>query len=429
MKKRLSVLLVLALVLVLVLVLFSGCDDKAELERQQAILEEAERIAAGYDYDRAIAMLEQEPEFADNDQVAEQIEKWRSKKEDLVEYPIEKVTHIFFHTLISDCEKAFDGDGNAAGYNQVMTTVEEFKAILESMYEKGYVLVSLHDMAGVTEQADGLAAWEARKILLPEGKKAFVLSQDDVSYYEYMEGDGYPSRLLIGEDGNITNEKIADDGEKTYGSYDVVPLLEDFIREHPDFSYRGARGYLALTGYDGVLGYRTADKYKETLGKEAWEAQVKEAKKTVNRLLEQGWEFASHSWGHRYYGKISLKQLKEDAQKWEAQVRPILENNGTYKVDTMIFAFGDDIGTWRPYTEDNSKFTYLKSLGFDYYCNVDSSRAWVQNLPSMGCLRQGRRNLDGQRMYYDMIDDGVDHLSDLFDVKEVFDSRRPVPVS
>ena len=55
-----------------------------------------------------------------------------------------------------------------------------------------------------------------------------------------------------------------------------------------------------------------------------------------------------------------------------------------------------------------------------------STRAWVQN--NDGYLRQGRRNLDGYRIYYDMIDDNADYLSDLFDVKEVFDKKRPVPV-
>ena len=38
-------------------------------------------------------------------------------------------------------------------------------------------------------------------------------------------------------------------------------------------------------------------------------------------------------------------------------------------------------------------------------------------------MRQARRNLDGYRMYYN-----PDLLSDLFDVKAVWDSNRPTPV-
>ncbi|MFQ9984299.1 MAG: polysaccharide deacetylase family protein [Lachnospiraceae bacterium] len=309
-----------------------------------------------------------------------------------------------------------------------MTTVEEFNAIMQSMYDRGYVLVELSDMAGFETAEDGTQVWTEKKLLLPEGKKAFVLSQDDVSYYEYMEGDGYPSRLLIGEDGRITNEVINDDGTASYGSFDLVPLLEDFIAAHPDFSYKGARGYLALTGYDGILGYRTADKYKESLGEEEWQRQVEECKQVVNRLLEQGWEFASHSWGHLNLGQVSYSTFVSDSEKWEAQVRPLLENNGTYKVDTMIFAFGNDIGSWTPYTSQNERFLYLRDRGFHYFCNVDSSQTWVQNNSELQYLRQGRRNLDGQRMWQDMTDDSVDYLSDLFDVNAVFDQRRPTPV-
>ena len=45
-------------------------------------------------------------------------------------------------------------------------------------------------------------------------------------------------------------------------------------------------------------------------------------------------------------------------------------------------------------------------------------------------MRQGRRNLDGYRMYYDLPETNPvkTHLSDLFDVTQVFDQSRPTPV-
>ena len=42
----------------------------------------------------------------------------------------------------------------------------------------------------------------------------------------------------------------------------MVPLIDTFVKEHPDFSYHGRKGILAMTGYDGVLGYRTDIAYK-----------------------------------------------------------------------------------------------------------------------------------------------------------------------
>lgn len=134
-------------------------------------------------------------------------------------------------------------------------------------------------------------------------------------------------------------------------------------------------------------------------------------------MKANGWEFASHTWGHKNASDSSLEELITDNEKWEAYVTPVLG-----KTDMIIFAFGADIGDWQGYTFDNSKFAYYKSRGYNYYCNVDSSQYWVQITDQY--FRQGRRNLDGYRMYYD-----AERLSDLFNVSEVWDDARPVPVA
>ena len=77
--------------------------------------------------------------------------------------------------------------------------------------------------------------------------------------------DGFASRIVIGEDGKPTCEMILEDGSIITGSFDIVPILNDFIEEHPDFSYRGAKGILALTGYEGVFGHRTNDPESPTM--------------------------------------------------------------------------------------------------------------------------------------------------------------------
>ena len=310
-------------------------------------------------------------------------------------------------------------------YNQMMTTIDEFNRIIQILYDKGYVLVSPHDMATVNE--DGTMS--RGKILLPEGKTPFVLSQDDVSYYHYMDGDGFASRLVLDENGQVKAEYIEDDGTVSVGNYDMVPILDEFISQHPDFSYRGRKGVLAMTGYNGVLGYRTDIAYKtgenlqdnqreflESHPDFDYEAEVAEATKVAEAMKATGWEFASHTWGHMNATDRSAEDLQTDNEKWEAYVAPILG-----KTDMIIFAFGADIGGWEGYSMDNPKFAYYKSRGYNYYCNVDSSQYFVQITDEY--FRQGRRNLDGYRMYYN-----PDLLGDLFDVSEVWDSTRPTPV-
>ena len=395
----------------------------------QAVMDEAALKAAMYDYDGAIELLKSQTSYSASADMQKAVTEYESAKAACVEYPLDQVTHVFYHTLIKDPSKAFDGDGNEAGYNQVMTTIDEFNKITQSMYEKGYVLVNLHDMVTFDENGNAVKG----KILLPPDKKPFVLSQDDLSYYHYMDGDGFASRLIVDENGQVKNEYIEDDGSVLVGDYDMVPLIDTFVKEHPDFSYHGAKGTIALTGYNGVLGYRTDTDYRDRTSLQEdqqkfldehpdfnYDQDVEAAKKVADAMKANGWVFASHTWGHLNVEQEGLEKIKTDTARWKATVEPIVG-----PTDIIIFAFGADIGSWEGY-EGNEKFEYLKSQGFNIYCNVDSSKYWVQFGDNY--MRQGRRNLDGYRMYYHTDPNGNDFLDDLFDAESVFDPSRPTPV-
>ncbi len=425
-KKRLIYIALAVLIAILALVsifLMNGADTSKKVIKAKDAVESAflkhqymraELAATGYDYDTAIALLD----GLDSEEITALKDKITAEKETLVKADVYQIPHIFFHSLIADTSKAFDGDTREAGYNQVMTTIDEFNKIMQQMYDRGYVLVSLHDVSVKTKAPDGTEKFVAGEIMLPPGKKPFVLSVDDVCYYEYMEGDGFATRIVIDKNGKPTCEMKLDDGSVVTGDFDVVPLLERFIEKHPDFSYRGARGILAFTGYSGILGYRTCPSYSDN---PTYEKDIADAKAVSVALKSGGWELASHSWGHRNMKTMNIDNFKTDTDRWEKEVESIIG-----PTDIIIFPFGADIGSWVPYSASNERFNYLKGVGFDYFCNVDSSKAWLQI--GTNYVRQGRRNLDGYRMYYDMINPNVDKLSDLFDVDSVFDKARPVPV-
>ena len=388
-------------------------------------LAQADLLAQQYDYDKAIDLLKNDPAYGSDQKMQAAVKEYEDTKATCTAWPLEQVTHVFYHILIKDTSKAFDGDYKEADYNQVMTTIDEFNKITQTMYDKGYVMVSIKDMAKADENGNITAG----EILLPPGKTPFVLSQDDVCYYHYMDGDGFATKLVIDDNGDIKCEYKKADGTVVTGDYDVVPILDSFIKEHPDFSYHGRKGILAMTGYDGVLGYRTDGAYKSKKNLQDdqkaflkanpdfdYNKEVKAAKKVAKAMKKDGWEFASHTWGHRNATSSTAAELKTDNKKWEKYVAPILG-----KTDMIIFAFGADIGDWEGYTSDNEKYEYYKSRGYRYFCNVDSSQYFVQITSEY--FRQGRRNLDGYRMYYN-----PDMLSDLFDVSEVWDDSRPTPV-
>ncbi len=397
------------------------------------LLRRADMMAAGYDYEGAAQLLSSSSYYAASSEYQSRVEQYQADSQKLVKWDdMQNITHVFFHTLVVDNARCFDGDYTSKGYNQYMTTIPEFLKMMDSMYQRGFVLVSPYDIAYEYTDENGKTRMKYGEIWLPEGKTPFVMSQDDVNYYGYMlgdvdpdyerpavphpDGDGFAHKIVIGEDGYPTCEYMDANGQIHVGSYDLVPILEDFIREHPDFSYRGARAILGMTGYEGVFGYRTKPAYEDDLGTEAYQKECEDAKAVAQCLRDHGWILASHSYGHPSYGSITDEHVASDSEKWEKTVQPIIGD-----CDIILYPNGSDIAGIGKYTFDNAKFKTLYEDGYRYFYNVDSHYAWQQL--GEDYFRGGRRNLDGYRMWHT-----PKKLADLFDVDEVFDPDRPTPV-
>ncbi len=404
-------------------------EEERNRQRKEAIAE-ADIMAMGYDYDGAIELLRSLENYDQDADIIAKIADYEATKSTMVAVNMDEVTHIFYHSLVVDPERGFAGnDSAAAGFKQWMTTVDEFNKITQAMYDNGYVLVDLHDLVNQTTDEDGTVHFTTNQIMLPEGKKPFVLSLDDLSYYHSYDGRGTASKMILDENGKPTCEYIQADGTTVVGAYDCVPLLDQFLEEHPDGAYHGARGTIALTGYNGILGYRTDIAYKTgenlTADQQAWldnhpnfdwDKECAEAKKVAEGMIADGWKFASHTWGHIRVGDASLESIKTDTEKWMNYVAPLI--GGT---DTIIFAHGQDLADWHDYSADNEKFAYLKSQGFNFFCNVDSSQYFLQIRDNY--VRQGRRNLDGFRLWNDVHGE-KNRTSDLFDASQILDPAR-----
>ncbi len=379
-------------------------------------IEKAAVMAAMYDYDGAIETLKAIPKYETREDLKTTVKQYETERDKLVKWEDNtKISHLFVHSLIVDTSRAFrKGSSQPVGYNRYMTTVGEFKAMLESLYEREYVLVSMHDIAERYVDTDGAEKLRKKAIYLPEGKKPFVLSQDDVNYYAYMDNDGFADRLVIGDDGRPTCQYTDTDGNVSYGEYDVLPIVDNFLLEHPDFSYRGAKGILAVTGYEGALGYDTGwHMYDLDNPDEAakLKAEQEKVKKVAEAIKADGWEFASHSYTHTDMKKNSFDKVVYDTDKWEREVEPLLG-----ETDLYIYPFGSDICDWKGYKGD--KYEYLKKAGFWYFCNVDASQYWIQITDNY--MRMGRINADGERMMKT-----PQKLDYFFDSAEVIDKTRP----
>lgn len=368
----------------------------------EEIIEQAQKLALGYFYDEAEELV-RDIEGEEADAVRQMCQ---SGRDSLVPYT-GKLYHVFFHSLIIDTSLAFDNVGHSAeGYNMWMTTQSEFKKMLPLFLENGFVLYDITDMVEFDEQGNARAA----QILLPEGKKPLVISIDDVNYYDYMKTDGFADRLDVDENGRVvTIVKDANGVESVTYDGDVMPILDSFVDEHPEFSFRGAKGIVAQTGYAGAFGYRITD--LELYSPEEGRAMLEKVRQVAEALRNSGWQISSHSYTHNQYWNtksITMDQMSYDTGRWKNEIEP-------YVGDTNIFIspFGVNF--------DNSdvRFRYLvETGGFHIYCPVGSGmNTWFDG----DVMFQERLNLDG----YTMITHPERVSKYFFDPALVLDPSRP----
>lgn len=288
-----------------------------------------------------------------------------------------EIYHVFFHPVITDPKVAFDSKNpSAKGNNDWMITTKEFKSAIEELHKNNYILIDPHDAYDLNS-----SPIKKKALKLPKNKKPLILSIDDMNYYDYMRGKGYDDRLVLDDSQHVVSETKDKHGKITHSkSDDIVPILNDFVKAHPDFSLNGQKGVVGLTGYSGVLGYRT----NETNSKD-YEQRKKDAKKVVDAMKRDGWTFASHSYGHINFEKSSYKAIVNDTQKWEKEVVPIVG-----KTDLFIFPHGaqDRHTPAYNYLIKEGHFKYLAGVGPNNFTDVSPDNVY-----------QDRVAIDGLNLY------------------------------
>jgi hypothetical protein len=324
------------------------------------------------------------------------------------------VEHLFFHTAIAYPELAFDGDAQEKGFDDWMVTVDEYKKILQSLYDKGYILVNMNDVWSEYTDSNGAQAMKRNTLMLPEGKKPLILSYDDISYYYYMLPEGFPYKLIVGYDGEIYSYGLDPNGNEVFSQeLDAVPILDKFVEEHPDFSLGGVKGCIALTGYNGILGYRTQTDKNDTSPEfeAARQQEIVFVKPVVERLKETGWYFASHTWGHIRLNNPA--SVKADAQRWQDEVEPLI---GPTKL--LIYPHGSRLDG-NDVTQTGEAFRYYHSLGFRVFASVgiESFSKIKTDISAVIC---DRMHADGSTLRHSR-----ERYLKFYDAADVFDSRRP----
>lgn len=407
-------------------------SEQSRFEKEATdLIAKANVLIKQYDYQGAIDLLNTfSGDISEYIQINDKILECERAQKTMTEWTdLSKIPNLSFQLLVADPARAFQYPGYGNSINMNFVTTGEFSKILQQLYDNGYILVDLDDLVTTETNASGKTVYKANTLYLPSGKKPFMLTQTHVNYNYYLidsdndkrpdaNGGGFASKLLWNGT-NFTCEMVDANGKTVTGNYDLVPLLEDFIASHPDFSYRGARANLALTGYNGLLGYRTHPAYEadnlrsasELFGQAQYEKEKQDATAVIKALRERGYTISCYTYSNMSYGDADLALLKGDLQLWKNSVTPILGDT-----QVLTYARVSDIAGKGAYSGE--KFNALQDFGFRYYLGFcTDGKPWV--VVEDNYVRQGRILVSGANLAYH-----GDWFKGMFDAASVLNTTR-----
>jgi len=319
----------------------------------------------------------------------------------LVEYS-GKVEHLFTHSLVAFSNLAYNK--TATPYDKVYNTyfkdcltVNEFKKILQALYNDNYVLVDINYIYE-SVSVNGITEYRMKSsFLFPEGKKPLILSFDDANYYADKQGNGMVGKLILQNGKIVSYTKMKDGTEVISNDNEHVPILDNFVEQHPNFSFNGAKGMLCVTGFDGVLGYRTQriGQENDTRTEADRQAEIEAVKPIIKALKDSGWYFASHSYKHGNMANYSANSMTDCASKFKAEVTPLIG-------ETKIYVY--PYGSWARSTGaippaqavlNSYGFQFFCSVGINYFCKTMTASIDNPKYNLGGILFMDRANLDG----------------------------------
>ena len=146
---------------------------------------------------------------------------------------------------------------------------------------------------------------------------------------------------------------------------------------------RGAKGIVAVTGYEGAFGYN----FIKAEGEEK-EKLKEEATKVANALKNTGWLIACHSYTHNNYfkdGNVGMDDLHYDTNRFKERIYDVV-----LQPDIYISPFGYHL------KEGDERLKYLKNMGYDYFCPVSIAMRTIKTEDNV--IISERFNLDRYTM-------------------------------
>ena len=377
--------------------------EDCKKEMYQPMMMKADKMMANFQYYSAETLLSDLARIFPEDQVIQSnLFMATSNTSPVVPYT-GSVEVVCVKPLIADTTVAFEKNYSSST-DAYYITVNEFKAILQSLYDKGYCLVDPTSMADLSNTG----FINAKDVVVPEGKKPLVIILEDFSYTAAREKIGMCRRLVLNDVGQVCGEYISASGQTVVSrNSEAIGILDAFVEEHPDFSYNGVKGVISLTGYQSIFGYVTdmdqvddRNAALDSAGLSSIDPTDKEietnratAMSISEKLKESGWIMASSTYGFINANHCEIDTIRNDTEKWLTQVGSI-----TGPVSILVYPNGDFIRGSDP------RCVYLKDKGFRLFFGAGPSPYYTYGdnyLYFDRCMLTGDtlRNVDYSRLF------------------------------
>lgn len=160
-------------------------------------------------------------------------------------------------------------------------SIKNFKEDLQLLYDKGYCLVSFHDLM------EG-------KIDIPPGKSPVVFTFDDSTEGQFR--------------------YIKQGGKTVIDPQCALGMMKEFSQKHPDFGYCGLFNVLpTLFEQDSYV------------------------KKKLDYLVKNGFEIGNHTWSHPSLGKLDDESVKKEIATLQKRVKSLCPQAG---IDILCLPHG-----------------------------------------------------------------------------------------
>ncbi|NLN51273.1 MAG: hypothetical protein GX145_00465 [Clostridiaceae bacterium] len=321
-----------------------------------------------------------------NDKLPNQIKTWEGS-----------VEHIAIRPLIVDVERAEQGPYKTFAETGLLTT-GEFEKLLSELYERDYVLISGETYMNYPE--------EYPQVIVPLGKKPLVMIFNQYQYSTQYKESGTAEQLFYeAETNQFLSRLVANKPETAVENKDAVSILNNFISEHTDFSFNGAKARISLTVDENVLGYTVSEEQTqntiqktEELGLETYiladktdedkekyyQLQSNDLQELITALKQHGYTFCNGTRNGSDLSAMSYAELVQNISSWNDLMIPYLGN-----VSSLAFPGGANV------YHDVAKLEYLIDSG---YCTFYGEGPNVYNFDGIDYLHFDFTSINGSTL-------------------------------